>query len=389
MTKIRIALVALFASLAAFPASSREIKVGILTVSSGPFASFGAEFKRGIELFMEERGNKIGNDTVTVIYRDTGAKPDAAKRLGEELILQDRVDVIGGIGFTPEALAIAPVLTEAKIPGVVFNAGTHFVTRKSPMLVRTSFTLDQSMVPMVDWASKEGDVKTAVICVTDYAPGQAAAATYEQELKGKGIKIVDIIKMPFDTKDFSVFVQKIKDAKPDGVFLFLPNGPPSIAFMKTVGERGLMKDGIKVFGIAEFTDTDLPKFDDNIVGAYSAWFYSPAHESAKNKAFTAAMARKFPGIVPDHMAVAAYDGMNVIYEMIAKTGGKMGPEAIDAVKGMAWESPRGPMSIDPKERDVVQNIYLRRVVKKDGVKLNEEFKTYPNVKDPWKERNPE
>ena len=383
-------LAALFTALMlASPASAREIKVGIVTVSSGPFAGFGAEFKRGIELFLEERGTKVGDHTVTVIYRDSGAKPDVAKRLAEELILQDKADVIGGIAFTPEALAIAPVLTEANVPGVVFNAGTHFITRKSPMLVRTSFTLDQSMIPMVDWAAKEGGVKTAVICVADYAPGQAAAATYEEELKRNGIKLLDVIKMPFDTKDFSVFVQRIKDAKPDGVFLFLPNGPPSISFMKTIGERGLMKDGVKVFGIAEFTDTDLPKFDDNIIGAYSAWWYAPSHEFEKNKGFISAFTKKYPGVAPDHSAVAAYDGMHVIYEMIRKTDGKMGPAAIDTVKGMNWESPRGPMSIDAKERDVVQNIYLRRVAKKDGVKLNEEFKVYPNVRDPWKERNPE
>lgn len=390
MVNNRTTIIALtMLSLAFTTASAREIKVGIVTASSGPFASFGAEFKRGIELFQEERGTKIGDHTVTVIYRDSGTKPDVAKRLTEELILQDRADIIGGIAFTPEALAIAPVLTEAQVPGVIFNAGTNFLTRKSPMLVRASFTLDQSMVPMVDWAAKEGGIRTAVICVADYAPGQTAAATYEEELKRNGIKVLDIIKMPFDTKDFSVFVQRIKDAKPDGVFIFLPNGPPSISFMKTIGERGLMKDGVKVFGTAEFTDTDLAKFDDNILGAYSAWWYSPSHESEKNKAFVAAFSKKYPGIVPDHSVVAAYDGMNVIYEMIRKSNGKMGPAAVEAVKGLTFESPRGPMSIDAKERDVVQNIYLRRVTKKDGAKLNEEFKTYPNVKDPWKQRNPE
>ena len=216
------------------PAMAREIKVGLVAGFTGPFAQFGSEFKRGIEIFQDERGTKVGNHTVTVIYRDSATKPDAAKRLAEELILQDKVDVIAGIGFTPEGLAIAPILTEAKIPGVTFLAGTHFVTRKSPMIVRTSFTLDQMMVPMVDWAAKEGKVKTGVICVTDYAPGQAAAVTLEEEFKRHGIKVVDVIKMPFESKDFSVFVQRIKDAKPDAVFVFIPTGTPSISFMKTV-----------------------------------------------------------------------------------------------------------------------------------------------------------
>ena len=390
MKYARIVLSALLV-LGALTATSaaREIKVGVIGIFTGPFAQWGVQFKQGVETYQEQNGTKVGNDTVTVIYRDSTGKPDMAKRLAEELILQDKVDVIGGLVLTPEGLAVAPVLTEAKVPGVIFNAGTHFVTRKSPMFVRVSFTLDQGMVPMVDWAAKEGGIKSAVICVTDYAPGQAAAVTYAEEFKAHGIKLLDTLKMPLDTKDFSVYAQKIIDAKPDGIFIFIPVGTPSISFMKTIAERGIMQSGIKVFGLGEFTEMDLPKFDDSVLGAYSGWHYSSMHDSAVNKAFLAALTKKFPGAVPDTATVAAYDGMHVIYEMVKRTGGKMGPAAVEAVKGMAWESPRGPMSIDPKERDVIQNIYIRKVVKKDGVKFDEEFKIYPNVKDPWKERHPE
>ena len=369
-------------------AAAREIKIGVLAIFSGPFAQWGTNFRQGIELYQEEHGVKVGDHTVTVIFRDTAGRPDSAKQLAEELIIRDRVSAIGGLVTTPEALAVAPVLTDASVPGIIFNAGTHFVTRRSPMFVRTSTTLDQSIVPMVEWAGKEAGIKTAVICVADYAPGQQAVQSYELEFKRQGISLIDVVKMPLDTKDFSVFVQKIKDAKPDAVFLFLPAGPPSISFMKTIGERGLMQAGIKVFGLGEFNDIDLPKFDDSILGAYSAWHYTAAHDSLKNKAFTTALAKKFPGAVADFSTVGAYDGMHVIYEMVRRTNGGMGAAAVEAVKGMKWESPRGPVSIDPKERDIIQNIYLRRVVKKGAKKMNEEFKVFPEIKDPWKERNP-
>ena len=390
MKKARMLLTALVV-LGALTATSaaREIKVGVIGIFSGPFAQCGVQFKQAIEVFQEQNGTKVGEHTVTVLYRDATGKPDVAKRLAEELILQDKVDVIGGLVLTPDGLAVAPVLTEAKVPGVIFNAGTHFITRKSPMYVRTSFTLDQSMVPLVDWAAKEANIKSAVICVTDYAPGQAAAVTYAEELKTHGIKLLDTLKMPIDTKDYSVYAQKIMDAKPDGIFIFIPVGTPSISFMKTIAERGIMQSGIKVFGLGEFAELDLAKFDDSVIGAFSAWHYSSMHDSPANKAFTAALAKKFPGAIADTASVAAYDGMHVIYEMIARTNGKMGPAAVEAVRGMKWESPRGPISIDAKERDIVQNVYIRRVVKKDGVKFDEEFKTYPDVKDPWKERHPE
>jgi len=383
-----IVAVALAAALTTTQASAREVKVGILAPFTGPFAVWGSQYKQAIELFLDERGTKVGEHTVTLIWRDTASQPEQANRLAQEMITRDKVDAIAGLALTPEALALAQVVTEGKTPTVLFNSGTHFVTRKSPMFVRVSFTLDMGILPVTAWAADEG-VKTGIVAVSDYVPGQEALKTYTEEFGKRGIKLVDGVKVPVDTKDFSPYLQKIKDAKPDGLFLFLAVGPPAIGFMKSYAQLGLKDAGIKLYGLAEYTEVDLPSIGDAALGAMSAWHYSAMHDSAKNRAFKAALEKKFPGAVPDTASVSAYDGMHVVYEMIARTQGKMGPAAVEAVKGMAWESPRGPMSIDPKERDVIENIYIRRVVKKDGVLFNQEIKTFPDVKDPWKAAHPE
>jgi branched-chain amino acid transport system substrate-binding protein len=379
---------ALIAAQAPTHADAREVKIGILAPFTGPFAVWGSQYKQAIELFLDERGTKVGENGVTLIYRDTTSQPEVGKRLAQEMITRDKVDAIAGLALTPEALAIAPVVTEANMPTVLFNSGTHFVTRKSPMFVRVSFTLDMGILPVTAWAAQEG-VKTGIVAVSDYVPGQEALKTYSEEFGKHGITLVDGVKIPVDAKDFSPYLQKIKDEKPDGVFLFLAVGPPAIGFMKTYAQLGLKEAGIKLYGLAEYTEVDLPSIGDAALGAVSAWHYSAMHDSAKNRAFREALAKKFPGAVPDTASVSAYDGMHVVYEMIARTEGRMGPAAVEAVKGMAWESPRGPMSIDPKERDVIENIYIRRVVKKDGMLFDEEIKTFPDVKDPWKAAHPE
>jgi branched-chain amino acid transport system substrate-binding protein len=388
MKYARIIAAVLSAALMAGPAVAREIKIGIVAPFSGPFAVWGSQYKQAIELFLEERGIKVGEHTVTLIWRDTASQPEVAKRLAQEMIARDKVDAIAGLALTPEALAVAPVVTEGNMPTVLFNSGTHFVTRRSPMFVRVSFTLDMGILPVTEWAAGEG-VKTGIVAVSDYAPGQEALKTYTEEFGKRGIRLVDAAKIPVDTKDFSPYLQKIKDAKPDGLFLFLAVGPPAIGFMKSYAALGLKDAGIKLYGLAEYTEVDLPNIGDAALGAISAWHYSAMHDSAKNRTFKTALDKKFPGAIPDTASVSAYDGMHVLYEMIARTQGRMGPAAVEAVKGMKWESPRGPMSIDPKERDVVENIYIRRVVKKDGVLFNEEIKTFPDVKDPWKAAHPE
>jgi branched-chain amino acid transport system substrate-binding protein len=386
------ALVVILAGLTAVVpnASARTIKVGVIACFTGPFAHWGDTWKRVITVFQEENGNKVGNDTIEIIYRDErGTDPAIPKRLAEELIVQDRIDVLAGFTLTPSALAVADVITEAKMPAVIFNAATHFITRKSPMFTRVSATLDASMVPLVGFAAKNG-IKSGMIVVTDYTPGIEAAKTYNAEFAKNGIKQVGEIKMPLATKDFAVYIEKVIETKPEGMFVFLPAGSPSITFVKTAGDRGLMKGGTRIFALGEFGEQDLQSFGDVAIGANSAFYYSQAHDSDLNRKFVASMKKKFPQNEVDFISVIAWDGMHVIYEMAKRTGGKFGPDAIAQVKGMAWESPRGPMSIDPKERDAIQNIYVRRVEKgPDGKLINKEIETIPNVKDPWKEANPE
>ena len=386
------ALLAILVGLTAFvpDVSARTIKVGVIACFTGPFAQWGEQWKRVIELYQEMNGTKVGNDEIQVLYRDErGTDPAIPKRLAEELIIQDKVDVLGGFTLTPSALAVADVITEAKMPTVIFNAATHFVTRKSKQFVRVSATLDASIVPLVDYAAKQ-NVKTGMIVVTDYTPGVESAKTYNAEFEKHGIKNVGEIKMPLATKDFAVYIEKVIETKPDGMFIFLPAGSPSITFVKTAGDRGLMKAGVKFFALGEFGEQDLQGFGDAALGANSAFYYSAAHDSDLNRKFVAAFSKKYPGVEMDFIGVLAWDGMNVIYEMAKRTQGKFGDQTIEKIKGYSWESPRGPMQIDPKERDAIQNIYVR-VIDKDanGKLINKEIETFPNVKDPWKEAHPE
>lgn len=370
-------------------ADAKTVKIGVLSAFTGDYAQWGVQFKRAIEIFQEDYGTKAGGHDIQILYRDElGARPEVAKRLAEELVVQDKVDVIAGIVFTPNALAIAPVCTEAKIPCVIFNAATHVITRRSPYFVRTSMTLDMSIVPGVDWAAKNG-VKSGMIIGSDYAPGIEAIKSFGEEFNRHGIKNLGDIKIPLATKDYSVYMEKIREQRPDGVFMFLALGPPSITFVKTFAERGLKDLNIKLIGTGEFSESTLPAIGDAAIGGISAWHYSEAHDSALNKKFVAAHKRKYgPDAAVDLASVGTYDGMYVIYEMVKRTDGEMGMKAVEAVKGLSWESPRGEMSIDAKERDAINNIYLRRVEKIDGKLVNKEFFTYPKIKDPWKERNP-
>jgi branched-chain amino acid transport system substrate-binding protein len=386
------ASVAILASVLAFatPSSARTIKVGVIACFTGPFAQWGEQWKRVITLYQEQNGTKVGDDTIEVIYRDErGTDPAIPKRLAEELVIQDKVDVIAGFTLTPSALAVADVVTEAKMPTVIFNAATHFVTRKSKQFVRMAATLDAAIVPQVGFAAR-GGIKNGMIVVTDYTPGIEAAKTYNQEFAKHGIKNVGEIKMPLATKDFAVYIEKVIETKPDGLFIFLPLGSPSITFIKTAGDRGLMKSGIKLFGLGEFSEQDLQGFGDAALGAHSAFYYSAAHDSDMNRKFIAAFNQKYPGVEMDFIGVQAWDGMHVIYEMARRTGGKFGDKTIEQIKGFSWESPRGPITIDPKERDPILNMYVRVVAKDaNGKLINKEIETFPNMKDPWKEANPE
>jgi len=362
-----------------------SVKIGLILPMTGQQASTGKQISAAVRLYQQEHGTSVAGKKVEVIIKDDGAVPDNTKRLAQELIVNDKVSVIAGFGVTPAALAAAPLATEAKVVEVVMAAGTSIITERSPYIARTSFTLPQSSVIIADWAAKNG-IKKVVSIVSDYAPGADAEKSFSERFKAAGGEVVEALKVPLANPDFAPFLQRAADAKPDAIFVFVPSGQGG-TFMKQYAERGLDKAGIKLIGPGDVTDDDLlPGMGDAVIGAVTAHLYSADHDSAKNKAYVEAF-KKANNFRPNFMSVGGYDGMHLIYEALKKTGGKAdGDSLIAAMKGMAWESPRGPISIDPETRDIVQNIYIRKVEKKNGELYNIEFATFEAVKDPGKSK---
>ena len=332
---------------------------------------------------MKEHGDTVAGKKIQVILRDFGSVPDNTKRLTQELIVNDKVNIIAGFEITPAALVVAPLATEAKVVELVMAAGTSIITERSPYIVRTSFTVPQSAVIIADWAAKN-NIKKVVTIVSDYAPGFDAEKSFTERFEAAGGTVAEAIRVPLANPDFAPFLQRAADVKPDAIFIFTPSGQGG-SFMKQFAERGLDKAGIKLIGTGDAFDDDLfPGMDDTAIGAVTAHFYSADHNSAMNKAYVAAF-EKANHFRPNYMSVGGYDGMNLIYEALKKTGGKAdGDSLIAAMKGMKWESPRGPISIDPETRDIIQNIYIRKVEKKNGQLYNVEFATFEAVKDPVK-----
>jgi branched-chain amino acid transport system substrate-binding protein len=372
------------AGLASGPAYADDsVKIGLIVPMTGGQASTGKQIDNAIKLYMQQHGDSVAGKKIEIILKDDAALPDNTKRLTQELIVNDKVNVIAGFGVTPAAFAAAPLATQGKIPEVVMAAGTSIITEKSPYIVRTSFTLAQSSTIIGDWAVKNGIKKVATL-TSDYAPGNDALNFFKQHFTAGGGEIVEEVKVPLANPDFAPFLQRMKDAKPDAMFVFVPAGQGG-NFMKQYAERGLDKSGIKVIGPGDVTDDDLLKdMGDAAVGVVTAHIYSAAHPSALNKEFVTAYQKAY-GTRPGFMAVGGYDGIHLIYEALKKDGGKTdGDSLLAAMKGMAWESPRGPISIDPETRDIVQNVYIRKVEKKDGELYNVEFQTFEAVKDPGK-----
>ncbi len=373
------------ASLAAASAQAQStVKIGALLPMTGPQQSTGVQIAAAIRLYMAQNGETVAGKKIQVIFKDDGAVPDNSKRLAQELVVNDKVNFLVGFGVTPTALAVAPLATEAKVPEVVMAAGTSIITERSPYIVRTSFTLPQSTVIMADWALKN-NIKKVVSMVSDFAPGIDAEGSFKENFTKGGGQIVESIRVPLANPDFAPFLQRARDAKPDAVFIFVPSGQGGV-FVKQFIERGLDKAGIKIIGPGDVTDDDLLNgMGDQVIGTVTAHIYSAAHPSAQNKAYVAAFKKANPNLRPNFMSVGGYDGMHLIYEALKKTGGKTdGDSLVAAMKGMAWESPRGPISIDPDTRDIIQNVYMRKVEKVDGELYNVEFETFPNVKDPGK-----
>src|SRR3954468_6377416 len=372
------------AALALVPAQAEEsVKIGLILPMTGGQASTGKQIDNAVKLYMQQHGDTVAGKKIELILKDDAAVPDNTKRLAQELIVNDKVSFIAGFGVTPAALAAASLATQAKIPEVVMAAGTSIITERSPYIVRTSFTLAQSSTIIGDWAVKNGIKKVATL-TSDFAPGNDALNFFKQNFTAGGGEIVEEVKVPLANPDFAPFLQRMKDSKPDAVFVFVPAGQGG-SFMKQYAERGLDKSGIKVIGPGDVMDDDLLNgMGDAALGTVTAHLYSAAHPSAMNKEFVAAYKKAYNSR-PGFMAVSGYDGIHLIYEALKKTAGKTdGDGLIEAMKGMKWESPRGPISIDPDTRDIVQNIYIRKVEKVDGELYNVEFQTFEAVKDSGK-----
>lgn len=367
--------------------AQQSVRVGLILPLTGPFTSTGRQIEAGARLYMREHGDVVAGRKIELVVKDDGNVADATKRIAQELVVNDKVSVLAGFGLTPLALATAPIATEAKVPQVVMGAATSIITERSPFIVRTSMVTTQITVGIAEWAPQNG-IKRVVTLVSDYAPGIDIEKAFITRFKASGGEVISELRVPLANPDFAPFLQRVRDAKPDALFVFVPAGVGSV-FMKQFVERGLDKSGIRLIGTGDMTDDDiLNGIGDVALGLTTSHHYSAAHPSDTNKKFVAAFKAANNGLRPNFMGVGGYDGMALIYKALAATKGNTDGQAlVDAMRGMKWESPRGPISIDPDTRDIVQNIYVRRVEKVDGELYNVEFATYEAVKDPLKVRN--
>jgi branched-chain amino acid transport system substrate-binding protein len=366
------------AALAADP-----LKIGLILPLTGPFASTGKQIESAARLYIAKNGDTVAGRKVELIVKDdTGLAPETTKRIAQEMVVQDKVNVLAGFGLTPLALAAAPVATEAKVPMIVMAAATGMIPTRSPYIVRPNFTLPQVTAPIAEWALKN-KIKRVVTMVTDYGPGLDAEKTFQAVFKAGGGEIVEAIRTPLRNPDYAPFLQRAKDAKPDALFVFVPSGE-GLAVMKQFDERGLKQAGIRMIGTGDVTDDDLLEtMGAPALGVITSFHYSAAHDSPENKAYVDAFMKANNGMRPNFHSVGGYDGMHLIYEAVKKAGPNAnGDQLVEAMKGMKWVSPRGPMSIDPATRQPIQTVYLREVKMVNGKPWNIEFDKFENVKDP-------
>jgi branched-chain amino acid transport system substrate-binding protein len=370
-------------ALAGSALAADPLKIGLILPLTGPFASTGKQIEAAARLYMAKNGDTVAGRKVELIVKDdTGLAPETTKRIAQEMVVQDKVSVLAGFGLTPLALAAAPVATEAKVPMVVMAAATAMIPTRSPYIVRTGFTLPQVTAPIAEWALKN-KIKRVVTMVTDYGPGLDAEKTFQAVFKAGGGEIVESIRTPLRNPDYAPFLQRAKDAKPDALFVFVPSGE-GLAVMKQFDDRGLKQAGIRLIGTGDVTDDDLlESMGAPAVGVITSFHYSAAHDSPENKAYVDAFMKANNGMRPNFHSVGGYDGMHLIYEAAKKAGpNATGEQLVEAMKGMKWVSPRGPMSIDPATRQTIQNVYLREVKMVNGKPWNVEFDKIENVKDP-------
>ena len=387
MTGLAIAAAALLAATSAH--AQGTVKIGVIMSYSGQFADPGSQIDNGIKLYMKEHGDTVAGKKIELIRKDNGGvAPDVAKRLAQELIVRDKVDMIAGFDLTPNALAAADVSAQAKKFMVNMNAATSIITTKSPYMVRTSFTVPQVNEALGTWAYKSG-ARKAYTLVSDFSPGHDGEGAFQRAFKEAGGEIIGSARYPVANQDFTAFLQRAKDLSPDVLYIWVPGGPQPAAIGKAVAERGIDLKKTKVLGQGELTfDEALKGMGDAGLGFITAFHYDHNHQSAKNRKFVADYNAEFKRN-PDMFSVGGYDGMHAIYEALKKTKGDTDGDAlIAAAKGLSWESPRGPMSLDPETRDVVQTVYIRRVEKVNGQLVNVEFDKLENMKDPFKARMP-
>jgi len=367
------------------PAWAEEpIKIGLIVPNTGPFSYMGLQINAGVQLYLAEHGRTVAGRTVEVVLRDDEGKPDNTKRLAQALITGDHVTAIAGFGLTPQALATAPLATQSKTPMVVMQAAGSSVTEKSPFIVRTSMTLPQVTLGIADWAFKN-KITRVVTLVSDYGPGIDAESTFASRFTAAGGKVLEQIRMPLGTSTFAPYLQHVAELKPQAAFVFVPAGTSAAVFMKEYAERGLAKAGIQVIGPGDVVDDDvLGQMGDEALGAITSHHYSAAHPSAMNRKFVADIAKANNGLRASFMAVAGYDGMHALFEGLKATKGAGGEALLDAMKGLSFESPRGPITIDAQTRDIVQDVYIRKVQRVDGKLYNVEFDVFKAVKDPGK-----
>ncbi len=373
-----------FVALAAV--AQQTVKVGLIMTYTGQFSDPAAQMDNGIKLYVKQHGDVIVGKKIELLRKDDAGAPDAAKRLAQELIVNDNVDILAGFVITPEALTVADLSVEAKKFMVVMNAATSIITTKSPYLVRSSVTLAQNCEVLGTWAFNNG-VKKVFTLVSDYAPGHDAETAFQGAFKAAGGEVIGSVQIPLANPDFSAFVQRAKDSAADGIFVFIPGGSQPAALAKALIERGMNPSKIKIMGQGELADESaLKAMGDNAIGIVTAFHYDYTHDTALNRQFVTAYNEEFKRN-PDFFSVGGYDGMHIIYEALKKTGGKTdGESLINAAKGMKWESPRGPVSIDPETRDIINTVYIRRVEKVNGQVRNVEIAKFANVKDPVKAR---
>jgi branched-chain amino acid transport system substrate-binding protein len=366
-------------------AQDNVFKIGLILPMTGQQATTGRQIEAAARLYMAQHGDTVAGKKVQLIVKDDTSLPDVTRRIAQELVVNDKVHVLAGFGITPSAMAVAPIATQSKTPMVVMAAATSSITQASPYVVRTSFTLPQASVALADWAPKNG-LKKVVTLVSDYGPGLDAEKFFKERLLFNGGQVPESLRVPMRNPDFAPFLQKVRDLKPDALFVFVPSGAGA-AVMKQFLERGMDKAGIKLIGTGDVTDDDqLNDMGDGALGVVTSHHYSAHHPSAANKKFVAEFSKANKGLRPNFMAAGGYDGMRVIYEAAKASKGQGGDALLAGMKGQIFESPRGPMFIDAQTRDVVHNIYLRKVEKKDGQLWNVEFDVIKDVKDPGKAR---